>query len=153
MPKSDPISVRLAEAYDAEAIAALVTTLAGELHEHSPLTPGYVEGYLRSPGAHVLLAVRGEVVLGLLSYTFRPGLYHAADSCLIDELVVQPNERNRGLGTHLLQEAIRRARAHRCAEVSLSVMTANQDALRFYQRHGFDDQALLLERHLPREPV
>ncbi len=152
MSEVDAISVRLAEAHDAEAIAALVATLAGELQEHSPITPAYVADYLLSPGAHILLAARGEAVLGLLSFTFRPSLYHAADSCLIDELVVQPAERNRGIGTHLLQEAIQRARTHRCAEVSLSVMLSNRDAVRFYQRHGFEDQALLLERHLPPEP-
>jgi ribosomal protein S18 acetylase RimI-like enzyme len=47
---------------------------------------------------------------------------------------------------------VQRARAHGCAEVSLGVMKGNQDALRFYQRHGFEDDALLLERHLPPEP-
>jgi ribosomal protein S18 acetylase RimI-like enzyme len=152
MPESGLISMRLAEADDAEAIAALVTTLAADLKEHSPITSAYVAGYLRSPGVRVLLAVRGQAVLGLISFTYRPSLYHAADSCLIDELVVHPVERNQGLGTRLLQEAILRAHAHRCAEVSLSVMISNQDALRFYQRHGFEDQALLLERHLPSEP-
>jgi ribosomal protein S18 acetylase RimI-like enzyme len=152
MSDTAPISVRLADAHDTEAIAGLVTMLAAELKEHSPITPAYATHYLHSPGAHVLLAVRGETVLGLLSFTLRPSLYHAADACLIDELVVQPAERNRGIGARLLQEAIRRARAHHCAEVSLSVMTSNQDALRFYQRHGFEDQALLLERHLPPEP-
>jgi ribosomal protein S18 acetylase RimI-like enzyme len=152
MPESALISTRLAKPDDAEAIAALVTTLAAELQEHSPVTPAYVADYLRSPGAHVLLAVRGQAVLGLLSFTFRPSLYHAADSCLIDELVVHPAERNHGLGTRLLQETIQRARAHHCAEVSLGVMISNRDALRFYQRHGFEDQALLLERHLPPEP-
>ena len=28
-------------------------------------------------------------------------------------------------------------------------MKSNQAALRFYLRHGFEDEALLLERHLP----
>jgi ribosomal protein S18 acetylase RimI-like enzyme len=152
MSEVDAISVRLADGSDSEAIAGLVTTLAAELKEHSPITPAYVADYLCSPGAHALLAVRGQTVLGLISFTFRPSLYHAADSCLVDVLVVHPAERNCGLGTRLLQEAIQRARAHRCAEVSLSIMISNQDALRFYQRHAFGDQALLLECHLPSEP-
>ena len=142
-------SVRLAEIEDATAIAGLVSTLAAELGEHTPVTLTFVAGYPRRPGCHVLLALRGPAAVGLLSYTFRPSLYHAADACLVDELVVQPAERNRGLGTHLLEEVLRRAHDQHCAEVSFSVMTSNRAALRFYQRHGFEDQALLLELHLP----
>ena len=95
-----------------------------------------------------MLAMRPSVVLGLLSYSFRPGLYHAADSCLVDELIAKPAERNRGVGTLLLNEAIRLARQQGCAEVSLGVTKSNLAALHFYRRHGFEDQALLLELHL-----
>jgi len=152
MPESDPISIRLADAHDAEAIAALVATLAADLRERSPLTPAYVADYLRSPGTHVVLAVRGETVLGLVSFTYRPNLYHAADACLVDELVVEHGARNRGVGALLLEEVIRRAQQHACAEVSLSVISSNLNALRFYQRHGFKNDALFLERHLPAKP-
>ena len=144
-----PVSVRLAEIEDAAAMAGLASRLAADLGEHSPVTPTFVVGYLRRLGCHVLLALRGRAIIGLLSYTLRPSLYHAADVCLVDELVVQPAERNCGLGTRLLEQVLRRAREQRCAEVSLSVMTSNRAALRFYQRHGFEDQALLLELRLP----
>jgi ribosomal protein S18 acetylase RimI-like enzyme len=148
MPDTAPLSVRLADVQDAEAIVALVAALAADLQERSPVTPAYVAAYLRSPGTHVLLAVRGESVLGLASFTFRPNLYHAADSCLIDELVVERGARNQGVGALLLEEVVRRSQHHACAEISLSVMNSNRNALRFYRRHGFEDQALLLERHL-----
>ena len=148
MPIADPISIRLATAHDGEAIAGLVTTLAAELQERSPITPAYAADYLRTPGAHVLLAVRGGAVLGLLSFSFRPSLYHASDACLVDELVVEPGARDQGVGALLLEEVIRRAQRQACAEVSLGVLNSNRDALRFYQRHGFETDALLLERHL-----
>ena len=41
MSEADAISVRLADGSDSEAIAGLVTTLAAELKEHSPITPAY----------------------------------------------------------------------------------------------------------------
>ena len=93
--------------------------------------------------------MRGEEVLGLVSFSFRPSLYHAADTCLVDELVVQPHARSKGIGALLLDEAIRLAGDHGCAEISLSVMASNAEALRFYRRHGFEDEALLLEHHFP----
>ena len=49
----------------------------------------------------------------------------------------------------MLGEAIRRAGDQGCAEISPSVMASNAEALRFYRRHGFEDEALLLEHHFP----
>jgi ribosomal protein S18 acetylase RimI-like enzyme len=148
MSHPGPVSVRPAEDEDAVDIAGLVAMLAAELGDPTPVTPAYVADYLQRPGCHALLAMRSSEVLGLLSYSFRPGLYHAADSCIVDELIVQPAERNRGVGTLLLNEVIRLARQQGCAEVSLGVMKSSPAALRFYRRAGFEDQALLLELHL-----
>lgn len=144
-----PISLRLAGPEDSAAIARLIGTLAADLEERSPITPAYVAEILRLRFCQVLLAARGEEVLGLLSFSFRPSLFHAADSCMIDELVIEPGARNQGIGAVLLDDAIRRAREHACAEVSLSVMTSNVAARRFYRRHGFESEAVLLERHFP----
>ena len=149
MSHPGPVSVRPAEDDDVVEIAGLVAMLAAELGDPTPVTPAYVADYLHRPGCHALLAVRSSEVLGLLSYSFRPSLYHAADSCMVDELIVRLAERSGGIGTLLLNEVIRLAREGGCAEVSLGVMKSNQAALRFYLRHGFEDEALLLERHLP----
>ncbi len=149
MADSRSVAVRPAEDDDAVEIAGLVTMLAAELGDPTPVTPAYVAGYLHRPGCRALVAVRPPQLIGLLSYSFRPSLYHAADACMVDELIVQPSERNHGVGTLLLNEVIRLAREVGCAEVSLGVMKSNQAALRFYLRHGFEDEAFLLERHLP----
>ena len=144
-----PVTLRLAGPQDSHAIAGLIAALALYLGERSPITSPFVTKVLLQQSCQVLLAARGEVVLGLLSFSFRPSLFHAADSCMIDELVIEPSARNQGIGAVLLDDAIRRAREHGCAEVSLSVMTSNAEALRFYRRHGFEADALLLERHFP----
>jgi GNAT superfamily N-acetyltransferase len=102
--------MRPAEDDDAVEIAGLVAMLAAELGDPTPVTAAYVADYLRRPGCHGLLAVRPPEVLGLLSYSFRPSLYHAADSCMVDELIVRPAERSGGIGTLLLNEVIRLAR-------------------------------------------
>jgi len=141
--------VRPAQPDAAVEIAGLVAMLAAELGDPTPVTPAYVADYLHRPRCRALLAVRPTELLGLLSYSFRPSLYHAADSCMVDELIVKPTERNGGIGTLLLKEVILLAREEGCAEVALGVMKSNKAALRFYLRHGFEDEALLLERHLP----
>ena len=50
---------------------------------------------------------------------------------------VRPDRRNRGLGTVLLREALRRGRAAGARFLALEVDLANRDALRLYRREGF----------------
>jgi ribosomal protein S18 acetylase RimI-like enzyme len=141
------ISVRDAHPGDEPHIVRLIRELADTDDEASPITPEYVCGYMTFPGNHVLLAEDGERVIGLLSYSVRPGLYHAGDSALIEELVVHAPERGRGVGSALMTELLRRLEALGCAEVSVSTMPDNTGAQRFYRAHGLRDEALFLEKH------
>ena len=144
---SNAVTVRNAVPTDAPVISALMTTLASGLGDPTTIASEYAAEALRTGSCHVLLAVRRGAALGMLSYYFHPSLYHAAESCLIEELVVAPPARSQGVGAALLEEAIRRARERGCAEVALSVMNSNRDAQRFYERHGFVADAVYMERH------
>ena len=69
-----PISLRPANPKDSTSAASLVATLAADLNERSPITRAYVTEILRQRVCQVLLAVRGEQILGLVSFSFRPSL-------------------------------------------------------------------------------
>lgn len=142
------ILIRDAAAKDATEVVRLTRELAQAEGESTLISPEYVVRYLSHPGCCILLAELGGQVVGLLSYSIRPDLYHAADCCLIEELIVGEQARRQGVGSVLVQEAIRRAAQGRCAEISVSTMPDNLAALRFYRRHGLVDEAILLERHL-----
>jgi ribosomal protein S18 acetylase RimI-like enzyme len=43
------------------------------------------------------------------------------------------------------------ARDRGCAEVSVSAMESNREAVKFYLKHGFEAGAVLLEQHLTRK--
>jgi ribosomal protein S18 acetylase RimI-like enzyme len=142
------IRVRDAEAADAPALVRLIGELAGGFEQTHPLTEEYARECLAFPGSGALLAeVEGETI-GLLSYSVRPDLFHAAPSCTIDELVVEHAHRGRGVGSALLGEVLRRAATLGCIEVSVTVMPDNQDAQRLYRAHGLVDEAVYLEAHL-----
>lgn len=145
---SGRISVRFARSEDAAAVASLIRLLALSLEEVSPLGDKYTREYLNSPGAGVLVAEAEGRVAGVLSYTLRPNLYHAAQSLMIEELIVAESWRKRGIGGRLLDTIVDLARREGCAEVSVSTTTSNVGALALYRRHGFRDEAVLLERHL-----
>jgi len=142
------ISIRPARETDASAIVRLIGLLANDLGEQSPVDSNYVLSFMRTPGNGMLVGDLAGEVIGLISYTLRPGLYHAGDSCMIEELVVRDDLRNSGVGGMLLEAIVTLAADKGCPEVSLSVMPFNTKAIEFYRRHGFVDEAILLEKHL-----
>lgn len=147
-PALPGLSIREATAIDAAAIVALVAELAASMGEESPLTPAYAKEFVQRPGCVVLLAERHGHALGLLSLTLRPNLYHAADCCQIEELVVAAAARGQGIGGALVRAAVERATRAGCAEISVSTLLDNAAAQRLYRAHGLTDESLLLERHL-----
>jgi ribosomal protein S18 acetylase RimI-like enzyme len=145
-PKS--ILVRPAQPGDASAIAGLVRQLAASLGERSLVNEPFVLRCLKGPAAGILIAEFEGEVAGMLSYTLRPSLYHAAESCMIEELVVSEGRRRIGIGSRLMDAIVSMARENGCAEISVSALASNAEALDFYRRKGFEDDAVLLERHL-----
>lgn len=141
------VTVRNAGSADAAQIVSLVAELAENEGEQCSLTEAYVLSYLDFPGSEILLAVDGEHTLGLLSFSCRPNLYHAGDSALIEELVVTADARGRGVGGLLVSALVTRLEALGCEEVSVTTMADNNQAIHFYRKHGFEDEALFLERH------
>jgi len=141
--------IREARNQDAEAICGLIQELGEAERFASPLTPAYVPRFLEHPGCGALLAEDEGRVIGLLSYLSRPNLLHGAGACLIEELIVHREHRDRGVGSTLLRELLRRARDAGCAEVAVGVMPENRGAQRFYREHGLVDEVLTLELHFP----
>jgi ribosomal protein S18 acetylase RimI-like enzyme len=142
------ISIRPARKGDAAAIARLVAQLATSLEERSAVTEDYVLRCLDSGEAGVLVAEAEGEVAGILSYTLRPSLYHAATSCMIEELAVSEEHRGAGIGSLLLGTVLMLARDKGCVEVSISALASNTRAIALYKRLGFSDEGVLLEKHL-----
>ena len=142
------VNIRPACEKDAAIIVRLVGILADDLDERSPVDTDYVLSFLRTPGTGILVGDLAGEVIGLITCTLRPSLYHAGDSCMIEELVVREDFRSAGIGGMLLEAIVSLAADKGCPEVSLSVMSFNTKAIEFYRRHGFVDEAVLLEKHL-----
>lgn len=141
------ITIREAELADAVDVVRLINELAAIDGERSPITETYVVTYLSSLTSKILLAERQSSVVGLLSYSLRPDLYHAALSCLIEELIVQEDVRGQGVGSALMTELLARLATIDCAEISVATMPDNTRAIKFYRAHGLAEECLFLERH------
>lgn len=144
------ITIRDAQLADTPAIVRLIGDLAASSGESSPLTTGYAAYYLASPSSKTLLAEIPQGVVGLLSYSLRPDLYHAAPVCLIEELVVEEALRGRGMGRALVTELLARLAGTECAEISVAAMPDNPRAIQFYKAQGLTEEAVFLEKHFER---
>lgn len=120
----------------------------GRLHEHFWGERSDVEGMratlsrLEHDTDHVLLAARldGECVgtaTGVVCY----GLYGGSDAYLvIEDVVVEPSHRRKGIATALLAELERQARARSCKQMVLLTETARRDADALYRSAGFESR-------------
>lgn len=144
------ITIRDAQSGDAPAVVSLIREMAQEGGDRSPITDAHAAECISSGAGGVLLAEENGRRIGVLSFSLRPNLYHAAPACLIELLFVRRVARSRGAGGALMKAMLGRAEALGCAEISVSVMPDNPGAIRFYRRHGLTEEVMLLEKHFPR---
>jgi GNAT superfamily N-acetyltransferase len=122
-----PLRIRAATAADRPALAPFLA----RWHSLRVARRGALEHPLDHPA---LLAEAGAELLGVLTYAIR-----GADC---EVMTLHTDRQWSGVGTALLAEAKRIARAAGCTRLWLITTNDNVDALRFYQRRGFRLAAL-----------
>ncbi|MDO8689723.1 MAG: GNAT family N-acetyltransferase [Dehalococcoidia bacterium] len=95
--------------------------------------------YSASPRVAVLLARKGDRLLGYASYTTGRGRGH------LDRLAVDPVLTRRGYGAALLEIALMKMRSDGIHEVALTTQHANHSAQALYRKHGFTKTGEVLE--------
>jgi len=92
---------------------------------------------LRVPEGHPILVAHAprhpSILLGDILLYFRKGSH----AVRIYNLVVDPASHGMGIGSVLLNAAIRLAQARGCNKLTLEVRASNQSAIEFYTRRGF----------------
>ncbi|MCZ7588382.1 MAG: GNAT family N-acetyltransferase [Gaiella sp.] len=168
------IAVRHAEQADASELVALAAAVGREPGNWLLTTEAwrpiaderrYLKTVRRHADAAVLVAVDGDRIVGRLSLARDP---HPASAHVADlGMMVAASHRRRGIGRMLLEAAVAWARTARVAKLELHVFPWNEQAIRLYERFGFEREglrrshylrdgvavdALLMAYHLPSEP-
>ena len=89
---------------------------------------------IRPAGLPGFVVLDGDRIAGHAAYRI------GADGCELVAIAVDP--RREGIGSRLMDHLISSAREAGCARVWLTTTNDNLDALRFYQRRGFQLSAL-----------
>jgi ribosomal protein S18 acetylase RimI-like enzyme len=145
------VSVRPARQTDAPKLGQLGTLLVREHYEFDPkrflpVTAQTEERYgaflasqLDEPDVFVLVAERGGQVLGY-AYAGVEGYDYMSlrgPAGVLNDIVVDPPERGRGIGRMLLEATIQELKSRGAPRVVLSTAEQNEAAQRLFERAGF----------------
>lgn len=96
-----------------------------------PWTTDMVKKELTQDWSTVLLAEEGGALLGISIFW----LVH--DELHLLNIATDPQHRQQGIASALLEASLERGRAHKCRIATLEVRRSNAPALALYRAHGF----------------
>lgn len=133
------IIIRLAADKDFPAAFGLMTALGYPDLSLARFDEIY-RAVLADPSMFLVLAEADDAVIGLASLSRRPQLRLTAYLVTVDELVVAPEFRGRGVGRALLEHAKRIARDSKCGRLELLTNRSRESHRReFYLKNGFTE--------------
>ncbi len=133
---------RIRAAGRADLAAVLALYVAGGL-DRDTLGPAEAEALFerigRYPDYHLYVAEQAGTLVGSFALLIMDNLAHlGAPSAIIEDFVVAPGARRRGVGRAMIAHALERARQRRCYKLMLSSAAQRDEAHAFYAALGFE---------------
>lgn len=107
------------------------------------------ERWLKEPGAFALVAKRSSGPVGYAMVHPRHGSSTwplSEPAAELETLSVLPSERGQGIGLALLDAVQAELAANGITALSLFAVAGNDEAIQFYERHGFETAAIWMRR-------
>lgn len=160
-----PVTVEPATRDDVETLVDAWVALASDQHAHgSHLLAEENRATVREHVTHHVVGDRILVarekpaggggtdvddVVGFVQFSTEVGTYRMdVDRGVVETLYVEPEHRDQGVGSRLLERAERALAADGITTVSLEVMAENEAARRFYEDNGYHLHRVGLEKAL-----
>lgn len=133
---------KLDDPADAAALVEIIDSYArGPGGQRAPLSEHarahLAKGLLENPSTTALLALADGRAVGAAVCFWGFSTFAGRPFANIHDLAVLPEYQGRGVGSRLLEEVERRARARGCCKITLEVHDSNRNAKRLYERTGF----------------
>lgn len=91
----------------------------------------------------ILCAVDGDTIVGMVSVLYTVSTAEGGRAGWLEDLIVHPSRRGRGVGEQLLNAAIAEAQRTGCLRLTLLTDSGNDAAQRLYVRAGFARSQML----------
>ena len=138
------LEFRLATLQDLDQIVAMLADdMLGSKRERyeQPLPASYLQAFqaiAEDPNNELVVACFGIEVVGVQQITFTPYITHQGGwRATIEGVRTVSSVRGKGVGTQLINWAIERAKERGCHLIQLTTDKQRPDAMRFYERLGF----------------
>lgn len=153
------VEIEVADTADVDSVVDLWVDLAQSQRTHGSHIPGEAnrtqirESVLRHITADRLLVARRDGVVGFVMFSLEQGSFEQDRTRgVVENLYVEPESRNDGVGSALLSHAESRLETRGVDAVFLNVMAENEAARRFYRRHGYGTHRLEFEKAIDTPP-
>ena len=95
----------------------------------------------RSRG-RIFVAREGSEVVGMASLLYTVSTAEGGKAALFEDLIVDPKQRRKGIGSRLVEYVIQQARAEGVLRITLLTDLENDTALGLYRKLGFVDSPM-----------
>jgi len=140
----ESLGFRIATVQDLNQIVAMLADdVLGSQRERyeQPLPNSYMEAFhaiTADSNNELVVAYFGDEVVGVQQITFTPYITHQGGwRATIEGVRTASSVRGKGVGTKMIYWAIERAKERGCHLIQLTTDKQRPDALRFYERLGF----------------
>jgi GNAT superfamily N-acetyltransferase len=126
---------------DIPRLTELLTILFTQEADFTPDPARQTAGLQRiidDPATGQILVLREHaIIVGMVNLLYTISTALGERVAILEDMVVDPAHRGGGIGSRLLNGAIEHARQQGCRRITLLTDRVNSDAIRFYERHGF----------------
>ena len=138
------ITVRTAESTDSAALLSLASSFATSFTVDVQRFGSQLDAILLDPASVLSVAMTGGEVVGYVAASLHPTLYANGPVGWIEELMVHPAHRRRGVGRLLVSAVERWAHGRGAVMVSLATRRADE----FWSAVGYEASATYLRKVL-----
>jgi GNAT superfamily N-acetyltransferase len=135
---------------DIPALSALLSLLFAQEAEFEPNDCAQREGLaaiIRNADLGAVLVARSDAgILGMVNLLFTVSTALGGRVAILEDMVIAPEARGRGIGSGLLGYAIELAGSHGIERITLLTDRENRAAQSFYSRHGFTTSTMVAMR-------
>jgi ribosomal protein S18 acetylase RimI-like enzyme len=136
------VTIRQANLADEKAVLSLLRIYCEEAQ--TPLTDEHLLAGLRpllSENSHgVVLVAETDQIVGYSILTWGWGIESGGQEALVDEMLITPSERGKGIGQKLMQASLNRANEQGVKVVFLETERDNPRSRKLYQKLGFEEE-------------
>ncbi|MFM1845144.1 MAG: hypothetical protein RI917_462 [Actinomycetota bacterium] len=137
------VTIRQANAADEQEILALLRIYCEEAN--TPLSDAHLlaglKPLLQENHHGVVLVAETDKIIGYSILTWGWGIESGGQEALVDEMLIAPTERGRGIGEQLLKASLERAKKQGVKVVFLETEKDNPRSRDLYTRVGFEEES------------